>query len=140
MAKKILSFCTVMMVCGAALFAQAEEIGKKSLSIFSAGLGGSFLTDFSSYLLTDAGKDALDEYETQIGGGFFVFVDAKYVELDLGMSFLNGDSVSTTNFEIQLIGTYPFAAGNRLTMRPLIGVDFKIALAQASTLLPAGLV
>jgi hypothetical protein len=119
MVKKILSFCMVMMMCGAALFAQAEESGGKRLSIFSAGLGGSFLTNFLGYSLTDAGKDALDEYGSpQIGGGFFAYFDARYAELDLGMSFLDKDSVSTTNFEIQLIGEWPIPIGNRFAIFP----------------------
>jgi hypothetical protein len=42
-------------LCGAALFAQAEESGGKKPGIFSAGLGGSFLTNFSGYLFVCVG-------------------------------------------------------------------------------------
>ncbi|MDR1363572.1 MAG: hypothetical protein LBJ35_05935 [Spirochaetaceae bacterium] len=133
MAKKIFALCSMMLVCGAALFAQEEENSGKKPGILSAGLGGSFSADFSSYSLTSAGKDALgDENLTQIGGGFFAFFDIKYVEYDIGMSFLKDTEagMSMTGLEMQLLGKYPFAAGGRLTMLPLIGVDFKMILAQ----------
>jgi hypothetical protein len=133
MVKKFVMFCTVTAVFSAALFAQEAESSEKKPSVFSAGLGGSFLVNFSSYSLTSAGKDAmLEKTPTQIGGEVFVFFDARYVEWDLGMSFLKDDksNLSTTNFEIQLIGKYPIAVGDRLAILPLIGVDFKIALDQ----------
>jgi hypothetical protein len=133
MAKKIFALCAVMVVYGAVLFAQEEEGSEKKAGIFSAGLGGSFSADFFSYFLTSAGKDALDpEASAQLGGGVFAFLDAKYVEYDLGMSFLKDAEagLSMTSLEMQLIGKYPFAVGKRLTMLPLIGVDFKIVLAQ----------
>ncbi|MDR1587625.1 MAG: hypothetical protein LBS57_09230 [Treponema sp.] len=156
MAKKIFVFVTLMAVCGAALFAQ-EEGGKKRPGIFSAGLGGAFTANFSNYVWTSDGKNALKELdldenwsdENLIGGGFFVFFDAKYVEADLGMSFFgitaaNKDSqkalddakttLSMTDFEIQILGKYPIALGNRLSIFPLLGVDFKIVLVQNTTI------
>jgi hypothetical protein len=38
--------------------------------------------------------------------------------------------VSTTNVEIQLIGKWPIPIGNRFAIFPLLGADFKIALAR----------
>jgi opacity protein-like surface antigen len=133
MAKKIFALCAVMTVCGAVLFAQEEEHFGKKPGIFSAGLGGSFSADFLSYFLTSAGKDALgEETPAQIGGGFFAFIDVKYIEYDLGLNFLNDADadLSMTSFEIQLIGKYPIVINNRLAMLPLIGVGFRMVLAQ----------
>jgi hypothetical protein len=133
MAKKVFALCALLLVYGAVLFAQEEENAGKQPGIFSAGLGGSFSADFSSYLLASAGKDVLDEGNlAQIGCGFFVFIDVKYVEYDLGMSFLQDAEadLSLTSFEMQLIGKYPIVISNRLAMLPLIGVDFKMVLAQ----------
>jgi opacity protein-like surface antigen len=133
MAKKIFALCAVMTVCGAVLFAQEEENYGKKPGIFSAGLGGSFSANFLSYFLTSAGKDALgEETSTQIGGGFFAFFDVKYVECDLGLNFLkDADAdLSMTSVEMQLVGKYPIIMSERLAMLPLIGVSFRMVLAQ----------
>jgi hypothetical protein len=50
------------------------------------------------------------------------------------MSFLDDDSVSTTNVEIRLIGKWPIPLRNRFAIFPLFGVDFKIALARDPSL------
>lgn len=117
----------------------------------SAGLGGTFTADFRNYAWTKDGKDALafagidtNIYDGNfIGGGFFAYFDATYVMASLGMGFYSLTNAnkdvqkafddaktkrSLTTFDISVLGKYPIPLGPA-TLFPLLGVDFKIALA-----------
>jgi hypothetical protein len=64
-------------------------------------------------------------------GGFFVFVDTTYVEVDLGLLFGSIDNrVATfdhTSLTVGLIGKYPVVLGD-LTVFPLVGFDYNYFL------------
>ena len=146
MAKRFfLALLVVTMAAGGA-FAQIS---------LSAGLGGTFTADFYNLNWTKDGKDMLDAFDVpkdiydtnNVGGGFFAYFDATYVMVSLGMNFFdvspaNKDSKkekddwkikdSLTEFDIGLYGKYPFDLGG-ITLFPMLGVDFKIVLAQDTT-------
>ncbi|MDR0476021.1 MAG: hypothetical protein LBH43_20440 [Treponema sp.] len=123
---------------------------------FSAGFGGTFTADFTTYSYTNEAKDILkalgmptDMLNTNtVGGGFFAYFDAVYVMASLGMGFhgitpANSDlkkvmdemkqTMSLNTFEIELLGKFPFAVGG-MSIFPLLGLDIKLALAYDMTL------
>jgi hypothetical protein len=62
--------------------------------------------------------------------GIDLFFDATYAEADLGIVFgpvgqLGG---TATFFDISVLGKYPFAVGDKLTIYPLLGIDWQILL------------
>jgi len=116
----------------------------------SAGFGGTFTADFARYNWTALAKQYMqaedyDDYDQNIvGGGFFAYFDATYAMASLGMGFYgispvdaktkadwtkNQMSMSLTTFDISIYGKYPFVLGP-VTVFPLLGMEFKIALAQ----------
>jgi hypothetical protein len=146
MQKKLVLALLMMALLAGGAFAQVE---------FSAGFGGTFTADFMNYAWTDDGKKVLDlinmdtNYldENHIGGGFFAYFDATYVMASLGMGFYgltaaNKDmqkilddakaTISLTTLDIGLLGKYPIPLGTA-TLFPMLGVDFKIAIAHNQT-------
>jgi hypothetical protein len=80
--------------------------------------------------------------------GFDFFVDATYAEVDIGMVFnpvgrLSGpygegpppgiNSTGTdTYLNVSVLGKYPFKIGDKLTLFPLLGLDYQIFLAASN--------
>jgi hypothetical protein len=76
------------------------------------------------------------------GGGGFVFLDLTYAELSFGF-FRGGGKVKTsiasfpvveydlsiTNLNIGLLGKYPIAVGDRISVFPLFGIDYQVTVA-----------
>ena len=74
------------------------------------------------------------------GGGGFAFLDATYAELSLGFfggagtykedqgSQSSESDMSVTGFDIGLLGKYPFAVSEKLSVFPLLGISYRIML------------
>jgi opacity protein-like surface antigen len=113
-------------------FAQMPELK------LSAGAGGYFTSDFGG-----GGEGSVypyhEAYKTPYaGGGGFVFFDATFVELSLGFFAASGDfkyyvdykvvterDISYTGLDISLLGKYPFALGEHVTLFPLLGMTYR---------------
>jgi hypothetical protein len=129
----------------------ATLLASGAFAQLSAGFGGTFTADFTTYSYTKDTKDALkalgmplDILNTNTtGGGFFAYFDAAYAMASLGMGFhgitpANSDlkeamddmkqKMSLTTFEIELLGKFPFAVGG-ISVFPMLGLDIKLALA-----------
>jgi len=121
----------------------------------SAGIGGTLTADFMNYVWTSDGENILDTLKIDkdssnqnfIGNGFFAYLDTTYAMASLGMGFYtispaNADlkkaqddakiTNSLTTFDISLYGKYPISLGIA-TLFPMLGVDYKIAVAQDYT-------
>ena len=133
---KKLVLVLVMIGCGAALFAQGIGL--------SAGLGGNFAAQFTTYALTEDAKDigmkAEDANSHLIGGGIYAFFDATYVEANVGLMFGNANNdkqegfsderkkgMDVTALKLSLFGKYPIALGG-FTLFPMLGIDGQINL------------
>jgi opacity protein-like surface antigen len=95
----------------------------------SAGVNGDFMALFRSMEI-----DGQTYKYNRTGGGFGVFFDATYAEIGLGMDFTNGKNpdvsgskgFDATYFSISLLGKYPIALSEKLTLFPLLGFDWNI--------------
>ncbi|MDR2482338.1 MAG: porin family protein [Treponema sp.] len=134
--KRLLLVLAVFGMCSAALFAQNIKL--------SAGLGGNFTADFTSFALTKDAKDAdlkaKDWNSHLVGGGFYLFFDATYVEANVGLLFGNANSDKTdgmsddqkkgmdvTAIKLGLFGKYPIDLGS-FTLFPMLGIDGQLAV------------
>lgn len=133
--KKVFLVLAVFGMCSAALFAQNLKL--------SAGLGGNFTADFTSYALTKDGKDAgykaEDWNEHLIGGGFYLFFDATYVEANVGLLLGNSNrdkqpddddqkkGYDVTAIKLGLFGKYPIDLGS-FTLFPMLGIDGQLCI------------
>jgi opacity protein-like surface antigen len=122
--KKILAFLLVFGLCGAALFAQGFSL--------SAGAGGMFDALFSSTKMGDA-----DPSKTNlVGGGLYAFFDATYAEVDLDLLFSSqsnpdakdSGSMALTYFGFSVLGKYPIALNEQVSLFPLLGIDYQAFL------------
>ena len=141
---KKLVLVLVMIGCGAALFAQGIGL--------SAGLGGNFAAQFTTYALTEDAKDigmkAEDANSHLIGGGIYAFFDATYVEANVGLLFGNANQdkkpdsssgfrlypdkgMDVTALKLSLFGKYPIDLGG-FTLFPMLGIDGQINLSVKS--------
>lgn len=142
--KKLVLVLFLATVLAGGVFAQSG---------ISAGIGGTFTADFLRVNWTKNFLDTIppgsgfekNTYDQNIlGGSFFVYVDATYVMFSLGMGFYDISPVnstlkafydlfkikqSLTTFDIGVFGKYPISLGF-MSLFPLLGVDFKLALAQ----------
>jgi hypothetical protein len=123
--KKILAFLLVFGLCGAALFAQGFSL--------SAGAGGMFDAFFSSTKIADQDPSK----SNSVGGGLYAFFDATYAEIDLDLLFSSYDadpdnkddgSTALTYFGISVLGKYPIALSEQVTLFPLLGIDYQAFL------------
>jgi hypothetical protein len=102
----------------------------------SAGGGGYFTSDFGGGVEA-SGNSLKTPYA---GGGGFVFFDATYAELSLGfwggggtfkqeMGGQSADSdMSVMGLDIGLLGKYPFAINEKLSLFPLLGITYRVML------------
>jgi opacity protein-like surface antigen len=136
------------LVIGAGAFAQDEK-PQKAFSI-SAGIGGFTGGDFGGGVKSTASFMGID-FEQNIkapyfGGGAYAFIDATYAELTLGIyggkgkfkytvestgadpQTLQDVDISYMNFNIGLLGKYPFMLNKKLSLFPLLGIEYNICL------------
>ncbi|MDR2807663.1 MAG: porin family protein [Spirochaetaceae bacterium] len=121
MKKLVMLLC--MAVCSATLFAQT--------GLFSVG-GGAILVPSFQTLKPAGGGD--DQKSSGFGGGLNLFFDATYAEVNINLLFANekgeddDKGLDTTNLVLGVVGKYPFALGEKLSVFPFIGIDYRIAL------------
>ena len=136
MAKKGLIVMVLAAAAATGAFAQGLSL--------SAGIGGLIGGDFGGGVEGSAGGYEVKAETPYFGGGAFAFFDATYAELSL--AFLGGGAklkttmshggqsreseldYSIANFNIGLLGKYPFAINNKLALFPLLGIDYQVCL------------
>ena len=136
-------FCTVATI---AFWVAALPAADFSLS---TGAGGIIGGSFTRYSLQANGSMPVkaDQIVDQVDYGVFAFLDATYATL--GLSFQTGaydfDQPVSVDFMsekgqgweqvlgISLLGKWPFQVGNRLTVFPILGMDYLISLMQRRT-------
>jgi hypothetical protein len=105
----------------------------------SAGAGGFFVGDFGGGIIwNDAAQQVAMPYS---GGGAFLFFDAVYAEVSAGFAIGGGkwESDNTDNPDLLLemsrisltfglFGKYPIEAGPVVTIFPLVGIDYELAM------------
>jgi hypothetical protein len=140
--KNLTAMLLCMAVCGSTLFAQdAPKPKPKPKSLFSAGVGAYFTSDFGGGVEVSASGISGEINTPYAGGGGFAFFDAKYAELSLGFfggggtmeTKSNGENTNTDDFsvsglDIGLLGKYPFAVGQKLSVFPLLGITYRVML------------
>ncbi|MDR1148211.1 MAG: hypothetical protein LBK66_06215 [Spirochaetaceae bacterium] len=106
---------------------------------FSAGAGGYFTSDFGGGVeLLETGEIWFIKHPYS-GGGAFAFFDATFEELSLGIFGGSGtfkgeegntwqSDTSVMGLDIGLLGKYPFAINDELTVFPLLGITYRAML------------
>jgi len=131
MAKKGLFVLILMTVVVGGTFALPEFR-------FSIG-GGGYLTGEMG------GGIKASEYSIDynyFGGGGFAFFDATFVELSLGFfgtgvfqirdNENNYVDLNATGLDITLMGKYPFSIGDKFSLFPLLGINYRVMLSVKS--------
>jgi opacity protein-like surface antigen len=107
----------------------------------SAGAGGYIGGDFGGGIKLEGGGQEYAIKMPYFGGGGYVFLDATYAELSFGFFGGGGNAksdipgvpfdtdIGITNLNLGLLGKYPFAVGEKLSVFPLLGIDYQIAVA-----------
>jgi opacity protein-like surface antigen len=142
MAKKGLFVLVLAAFAAGGLWAQQEQEQKPQTTFgISAGIGGLIGGDFGGGVETSQSGNSSKSEWPYFGGGGYAFFDATYAELTL--AFLGGggkikdsgtgvetteENWSITNFNIGLLGKYPFAISDKLSLFPLLGIDYHICL------------
>jgi hypothetical protein len=131
------------------LIAAVSAAGAFALPEFklSAGAGGYFTSDFGGGVEVSGGGTTIIPMKIPYaGGGGFAFLDATYAELSLGFfvgggeynreipDFQNGGidksnrKLSITGLDIGLLGKFPIAIGEKLSVFPLLGITYRAVL------------
>jgi opacity protein-like surface antigen len=140
MAKKSLVVFIIAALAASGLFAQEREQGQPK-SFISAGAGALIGGDFGGGVEFSGGGSVYKLETPYFGGGGFLFFDATYAELSFGIlagggkikvpDMMGGDTDSTiTNLNIGLLGKYPFAINEKLSVFPLLGIDYQITVSR----------
>ncbi|MDR2694187.1 MAG: autotransporter domain-containing protein [Chitinispirillales bacterium] len=146
--KKVLAGVVMGLALGAVSAVSAVDL--------SVGGGGFFASDFGGGLLGVSAKSASADIEMKqsvpwYGGGIQVFFDAAYAEIGLGLTFAGGtlstertragetvkDDTSTTasgtGLNISVLGKYPIALSDAVTLFPTAGIDYATCLSASYT-------
>jgi len=140
MKKCLLGFAMAALVAGGA-FAQIP---------LSAGVGGYFTSDFGGGMKLSADGGFSNETKANYaGGGGFLFLDAFFAQLSFGFfggggspeskQTFNGQTTtekmdqSLTGMDIGLMGKYPIAVSDKLTVFPMLGMVYRIILSGSQT-------
>jgi hypothetical protein len=136
MKKSISMMVLLAAVTAGSLFAEGFSV--------SAGGGGFIGGDFGGGVEGEADGVKMTLELPYFGGGGFIFVDATYAELSLaifggggkykmtmeagGVSQSDDVDSSYLSFNIGLLGKYPFGITDKLSLFPLLGIDYQIML------------
>jgi hypothetical protein len=127
MAKKSLVLLMIAVLAVNGIFAQENEKPKTAFRV-SAGVGGLIGGDLGGGAETSSVK----EEHPYFGGGFYTFLDLTYVEASFGFLYGTGTwadvSMSIMNANIGLLGKYPFVLSERLSVFPLLGIDYQATI------------
>ncbi|GHU98570.1 hypothetical protein FACS189483_06770 [Spirochaetia bacterium] len=139
--KKTIIIGLLLAAClTAATFAQETE---KTAFRVSLGVGGQLNENFSTWFVDKDAPGDLNRYNASaLGTGPYVFLDLKYVEINIGLGIGKvGDFhsanpfASNLNFPARTLslrgGVYlklPFTLSNRFTLYPLLGADYDLFL------------
>jgi opacity protein-like surface antigen len=130
MAKKGLLVLVLAVLVAGGAFAQ-----------FNFSVGGLFGNDFGGGLEASGNNSKSKMEMPYAGGGGYLFFDATYAELSLGVFYGSGSAERTigtvtrlfdrtlTSLNIGLLGKYPFAINESLILFPLLGIDYQVVLA-----------
>jgi opacity protein-like surface antigen len=136
-----------MVLLGTAAFGQETDAPtSKSPSAFrlSLGAGGALDANFSTWFVDKDAAGDLNRYNSSsLGTAPYVFLDLKYVELNIGLgigkvgTFHSGNPLDgNSNFPARTLslrgGVYfklPFNLSGRFTFYPLAGADYELFLA-----------
>ena len=133
MVKKVVVLAVLAAVIAGGAFAQS---GLK----LSAGVGGYFTSDFGGGIEASVSGQTVAYKTPYFGGGGFVFFDATYAEVNLGFFGGSGTSkqeggpdtpdsdFSIMGLDIGLLGKYPLAMSDKLTLFPLLGIAYRVML------------
>jgi len=136
----------LVLVLAAIVAGGAFALPKFGMSLGVGGLvGGDFGGGYETSYDYGYGKEEFIEKNPYFGGGGFIFVDATYAELTLAFfggggtseqtsketgdpDYTTKDDFSVTSFNIGLLLKYPFEVGEKLSVFPLLGFDYAIAI------------
>jgi opacity protein-like surface antigen len=132
MTKRMFSFLVLAIVIAGGVFAQRFSI--------SAGAGEYFTSDFGGGIEASISGQTVSVKTPYAGGGGFVFFDATYAELSLGIFGAGGpfkqegsgqsseSGMAFMGLDIGLLVKYPFSINDRLALFPLLGVTYRLML------------
>ena len=147
MKNKILYLIILLFFITNGAFAQSEFR-------VSAGFGGYFTSDFGGGVEnTNLGRLFSRIKTPYLGGGAFIFLDATFVELNFGGFMIQGEweesfivhgpppsegypatykfNALGIGLDIGVIGKYPFAVSEKLSLFHLLGITYRAMLALA---------
>ena len=139
MAKRFGFILVCAIVAAGAVFAQEKTAQPAKKSLLSAGIGGYFISDFGGGLKMSASGMDEEVKMPYAGGGGFAFLDATYAEINLGI-FGGGGTIESSEIlgenqdisylamTIGALGKYPVAVNPKLTVFPLLGIDYLVML------------
>lgn len=113
---------------------------------FSAGVGGLVGLDINRYTFTSRTL-SIGQDNTQVNYGGFVFLDARWAEIAVSVQGGSGRYAESmeagyfvlpplagagreTVFGFSLFGKYPFGLSSGLSVFPMIGLEYRVALAE----------
>jgi opacity protein-like surface antigen len=141
MKKLVLVLVIAGSLAGGAWAQDEQKAPKQGGFSLSAGAGGYFTSDFGGGVEASAGGQTMSIKTPYAGGGGFAFFDATYAELSFGF-FGGGGTMkiefpgspdqemdfSLSGLDIGLLGKYPIAVGEKLTVFPLLGITYRVVL------------
>jgi hypothetical protein len=132
----------IFVVLALALFIAGGVFAQQPVT-FSAGVGGHFTADWTTYSLTSDGekiRKAENRNEQTLAGGVYGFFDATYVVVNVGLAFGNTNNIKQDNFtdsmkkgvdftalKLGIFVKYPFEMDG-FTLFPLLGFDNTLVL------------
>jgi opacity protein-like surface antigen len=144
--KRIWAIIAIALTAGTAAFGQETDAPASSLSTFrlSLGAGGALGANFSTWFVDKDVSGDLNRYNSSsLGTAPYVFLDLKYVELNIGLGIGKAGNFhsenpldSDPNFPARTLslrgGVYlklPLSLSSRFTLYPLAGADYELFLA-----------
>jgi hypothetical protein len=140
--KRVFVFQVVCLAVGTMLSASAfaqdvpTAVHPKD-GVFSIGAGYFFSPEFNNWQVDEDVPGDLDRYDTTTSNmGGMIFLDAKYLQADVGLAFgslgdKSGDAeaganspVDTLALKIDLFAKLPIKAMEQLTVFPMLGVTY----------------
>ncbi|MDR1468427.1 MAG: hypothetical protein LBT00_03965 [Spirochaetaceae bacterium] len=128
--KKVFSILTVAVILATAAWAQDFSISAGGGGLLAGD--GLLVGDFAGGFKKGGDKTTYP----YIGGGGFVYVDATYAELSVGFLVGSGDVESDSgntpwtlsSLNLGLLGKFPFALSDALTIFPAAGIEYQRVL------------